>query len=162
MDGNIHRCPSSLEKRGEAIGFAIAVGVLDDNDPVVLEPLVTLGREMSVTLDDKQSAPMVEVHANGMNDIRRGGEWLDDQARIAGARHILHSGLFCLGIVCIRSRGQEEEAQNNEQGQYTHTDSAVHGWQETLGRQERYEETTKGTITEGILVSERKLLAIQG
>ena len=59
MDGDVHGGTSALEERGEAAGLPGAFRVLDGDNTVVLQSLVTLGWEVRVALDDEKPTTMI-------------------------------------------------------------------------------------------------------
>ena len=63
-------------------------GVFQHADAIVLGALVVLGPKMRVAFDDQEPALQIERHADGMNDVRRGGEEDDLDLGIVGARWI--------------------------------------------------------------------------
>ena len=75
-------------ERCESIGAAVAIGVLDDADPIGGRSLIAGRPEMRMALHDKHSARRIEVHGDWMHDVGRGGEQRDGQSRIERARRV--------------------------------------------------------------------------
>ena len=53
MDGEVHRRRGALEERGELVGPAVVVRVLEDADAIVFRAGVVGGTEVRVALDDE-------------------------------------------------------------------------------------------------------------
>src|SRR5205823_13546191 len=78
----------ALEEGGEAVGLAVAVGVFEDADAVVLGAAVVGRGEMRVALDDQQPALGVEVDADRVDDVRGGGEQFHFEAVVVDAGNV--------------------------------------------------------------------------
>jgi len=98
--GDAHGHLRAFEEGRDAVGLAVALRVFEEADAVVFRPLVIGGPEVRVAFDDQQPAPAVEGDADGVNDVRRGGEALDDEARV--------SGLWSV----VRGAGRQSGAEN--------------------------------------------------
>ena len=124
MAGDVHRGRRALVEGGEAVGLAVAVGVFEDADAVELRPLVVGRREVRVALDDQQPAAGVEVEANGMDDVRSGGEQIDTQTVIGGTG-------FVRGAAAGSQHAERQQQWDGLHGKVSRFLGAItiqHGW----------------------------------
>ena len=82
MDREVHRVIGSFEESRDLVRLAVAVGVFEHADAIVLRAVVLRGPEVRVALDDEKPALRVEVERDRMDDVRRRGEEFDHQPRI--------------------------------------------------------------------------------
>ena len=124
VNREVHCRLGALEEGGKAIRLAVAIGVLDEADAIVFRPLVVRRAKVGVALDDQQTAAWVEREADGVNDVRRGGEQIDTQARIVDLRILWRC--FIAGICRRKDRADESEDRR-------HNEEAFHGKVTVLG-----------------------------
>ena len=84
IDRQAHRPARSFEKRADAVGAAVAIGILENSDPVGGRPGVVLRAKVRVAFDRQHSAPIVDRNARGRDDLGLDGEQLDGQSSIDG------------------------------------------------------------------------------
>src|SRR5262249_39969921 len=78
-------------------------------DAVVLRSLVPLRPEVRVALDDQQPAAAIEGDADGVDDVRGGGEKSHLQPRILGVRHLYRRRLRGRGRRQAPPEGKDQE-----------------------------------------------------
>ena len=86
------------------------VGRKTNANAIGRRPLVILRPKMRVALDDEQPPLRVEVHADGMNDVRRCGEEFDFEPRIGRDGNFLGGEAACGDEEC----GEDEDGADHE------------------------------------------------
>ena len=75
---------SPSAKTGEPVGLAVAVGILENLDPIAARARLAAG--IFQALGDPDPAPLVEGHGHRVDDVGLGGDQLDAEARRDGHR----------------------------------------------------------------------------
>ena len=88
-----HRVCEAVGEHGRLVGFAVAVGVFENQDTVGLVARVTLRPEVRVAFDGEHTALVIDVNSGGRDDRRMLGEQFDLQIGIERTRLRLIRGI---------------------------------------------------------------------